>query len=187
MKTMKNPDHTVIQQIKTEQAKTLKKFIRRSGNAEWQAIHDDHFDWWMFPVDEVSSYQPKWVVYDQDIAELQKDDEFMHNYMQGVTLACLAWGWDLHNCRVIEKRAKGQQWQKRPIRLYKIAKSLKLFGCVKEFLSVRHYALSLIQRKESFKSFGRDLSALFTAEPPILPQLEEAEEKTATAAASPAE
>jgi hypothetical protein len=31
-------------------------FEDAAGRGDWMAIHDAHFDWWMFPTDEPSAY-----------------------------------------------------------------------------------------------------------------------------------
>jgi hypothetical protein len=47
------------------------------------------------------------------------------------------------------------------IRLYKCARSLKLFGFEEEFRSVREFALPLIEAGGNFRYFRRDCSEIF--------------------------
>lgn len=57
-----------------------------------------------------------------------------------------------------------QDWADWPIRLYKCASSLLLFGFEEEFESVRMYALRLISEEKNFWYDGKDCSELFRIE-----------------------
>ena len=74
----------------------------------------------------------------------------------------LAWGWDLDRQDFLPDPAPGQAWQRWPVRLYKAAYSLWLFGCEAEFASLRKYALALMERGEDFGYGRKDLGAFFT-------------------------
>jgi predicted restriction endonuclease len=42
--------------LKARQAQHLATFERCVAQNNFAAIHHDHFDWWMFPIDEKSSF-----------------------------------------------------------------------------------------------------------------------------------
>ena len=73
----------------------------------------------------------------------------------------LSWGWNLNGRCHIQNSDPDQCWQDWPIRLYKCAKSLKLFGFEEEFRSVREFALPLIEAGGNFRYFRRDCSEIF--------------------------
>jgi len=50
----------------------------------------------MFPIDEPSRYGHAWVVYDGDVAELMRDEAYIRNYLRGVELLALSWGWNMN-------------------------------------------------------------------------------------------
>ena len=124
-------------------------------------FHSNHYDWWMFPIDDPSSYSFAYTIYDEEIAELKQDDGFIEGYLSGVKLLALAWGWDLDQQEYIPNPDPNQTWHDWPIRLYKAAKSVKLFGFNTEFESLRSYARDLISQGKSMIYSGRNLSDLF--------------------------
>lgn len=149
-----------IAELKRKQAEQLAAFERWAARGDWQAFHRGHFDWWMFPIDETSQHGHAYTVYPDDIAELKQDAEFVRSYLRGVELLALAWGWDLAGHRYLPNPQPGQAWSHWPIRLYKAARSLQLFGFTGEFESLKLFALDLIRQGEPFR-FGGDLSKLF--------------------------
>jgi len=106
-------------------------------------IHKAHYDWWMFPLDERSSYELDYTVFADDIEDLKHDEEFMKNYKEGIKLLLLAWGWDIEKKELVMSPQNGQKWQQYPIRFYKAAKSALLFGENEYFESMRLFALQL--------------------------------------------
>jgi hypothetical protein len=96
-----------------------------------------------------------------DIAELKEDAAYMRDYLRGVELLMLSWGWDLRGVTNVPNPGLQQCWHNWPIRLYKAGKSLTLFGRDREFASVRCYAQQLLSRGESFMYGGYDRSVLF--------------------------
>lgn len=151
-----------IAELKRKQADTLALFERRAAQGDWQAIHRDHFDWWMFPIDETSQHGAAYVVYPGDIAELKQDPVYVRNYLRGVELLMLAWGWELAARRYVPQPQRGQAWSSWPIRLYKAARSLQLFGFADAFDSLKAFALDQLQRGASVRWGGHDLSTLIT-------------------------
>ena len=150
-----------LAELKHKQAEELASFERWAARGDWQAIHKGHYDWWMFPIDESSQHGDAYTVYPGDIAELKQDPEYVRSYLRGVELLALAWGWDLAGRQYVPNPQPGQAWSQWPIRLYKAARSLQLFGFTDEFESLKRFALDLIAKGEPFR-FGGDLSKLFT-------------------------
>ena len=157
-----DPAFAGIETIKTAQRDQLALFETAASRGRWKDIHDSHYDWWMFPIDSPSSDRLKWSVYAGDIAALKQDPTFIRDYRRGVELLMEAWGWDLDNQEFLPDPAPVQKWQGHPVRLYKAAYSLWLFGDETQFASLRKYALTLIRRGEDFKWNGKDLSVFFT-------------------------
>ncbi|MGD0803600.1 MAG: hypothetical protein ABSA11_05950 [Candidatus Bathyarchaeia archaeon] len=156
-----DPHFVGYEVLKNRQRKQLESFEEWTINRRWSSFHTNHYDWWMFPIDEPSRYGYAWTVYDGDIAELVKDEAYIRNYLRGVELLALSWGWNLANGLYVTNFDEDQVWQDWPIRLYKASKSLKLFGFDRLFESLRTYANDLMNKGESFEYNGRDLSLLF--------------------------
>jgi hypothetical protein len=146
--------------IKDKQRETLEMFQEAATRSAWMEIHQQHYDWWMFPIDEPSAHGVAWTVYEGDVAELKADSEYMERYLLGVELLAAAWGWDLQQGCPLREPQPDQCWQRWPIRLYKAARSVQLFGFNKEFASLRSLGQELIRRGESMY-YRRDLSGLF--------------------------
>ncbi len=157
-----NSSFVGIAELKRRQAEQLAAFERWAARGEWQAIHNAHYDWWMFPIDEDSQHGARYTVYAGDIAELKQDPAYVRNYLRGVELLALAWGWDLAARRYLEQPQRGQAWSDWPIRLYKAARSVQLFGYADVFESLKAFALDLIQKGESLRYGRDDLARLFT-------------------------
>jgi hypothetical protein len=157
-----HPSFVGLGELKRKQADHLARFERLAAAGDWQAIHRDHYDWWMFPIDEHSQHGAAYVVYPGDIAELKRDPEYVRSYLRGVELLALAWGWELGARRPVAQPAPGQAWSHWPIRLYKAARSLQLFGFADEFESLKAFALELLARGESLRYGKDDLGLLFT-------------------------
>lgn len=161
MKRNRHPDFIGIEAIKAKQKWQLDRFEQWAAAGDWRELHRAHYDWWMFPIDAPSSYGFVWTVYEGDIAELKKDVNYIQNYLRGVELLALAWGWHLTEQAFVASPASDQRWHDWPIRLYKCAKSLQLFGFVAEFESMKKYAQHLIRQGKNMVYNGRDLSELF--------------------------
>lgn len=160
MKYNVNPQFVGIQTIKKKQFQTLTSFIQWAAEKKWYNIHDSHYDWWMFPIDEPSSYGFGYTVFEGEIAELNSDTQYVEHYLHGADLLARSWGWDLARHTFIENPAPDQCWQNWPIRLYKAAKSLKLFGYEDHFQSFRMYANDLMAKGVSM-AYSRNLTWLY--------------------------
>lgn len=102
-----------------------------------------------------------YTVYDEEINQLRQDAGFMKDLVLGAELLMRSWGWDMTRGCHIEHPLPVQDWQHWPIRLHKCARSLQLFGCQKEFESVRQYARGLMHEGVCLQYQGKDLSELF--------------------------
>jgi hypothetical protein len=157
-----DPRFVGIAELKRKQAEQLATFERWATRGDWQAIHNAHYDWWMFPLDERSQHGDAYTVYAGDIAELKQDPAYVRSYLRGVELLALAWGWDLAARQYLAHPQRGQAWSRWPIRLYKAARSLQLFGYTDEFESLKAFALDLLRKGESLRYGRDDLARLFT-------------------------
>jgi hypothetical protein len=162
MKPKRNtdPKFVGIEGLKAKQRETLEHFKRCAADGNWFGIHRSHYDWWMFPIDEPSSYGFAYTVYDGDVAELRTDAAYVSRYLEGASLLAQSWGWDLEAVRPVVNPGRGQSWQDWPIRLYKATKSVKLFGFEPQFQSFRAYGRGLLAMGTSFE-YSRDLTYLF--------------------------
>lgn len=118
------------EEIKQLQTWQLQRFNKWAKEGDWKSIHDAHFDWWMFPLDRSSQgYGDRFKLESHDIEVLKKDPVFIHNLREGSIRVLEAWGWDLQKGSDIDSRkiSEGQSWSHWPVRLAKIADSLKLF------------------------------------------------------------
>lgn len=102
-----------------------------------------------------------YTIYDSEVCELKKDEQFIQNYLRGVELLLLSWGWDLKQQCFVENPDTDQKWANWPIRIYKCGCSLLLFGFDDVFQSVKEYAKMLIERGYNFWCDGKDRSLLF--------------------------
>jgi hypothetical protein len=150
-----------IEKFKLTHSHQIDEFEEWAAQNDWEKFHYNHYDWWVFPVDRRSSYGLMWVVYSGEVAILQSDPQFMQKYCRGVCLVSASLGWDLDACGFILNASIGQSWHNWPIRLYKAAQSVKLFGMDLYFESLKAYANYLIQKGESFVYNNRDLTEIF--------------------------
>src|SRR5262249_46870431 len=121
-----DPSFKGIDAIKKKQKEQLTLFKAWASEGRWAMFHQSHYDWWMFPIDEKSnSYGLEWTVYEGDIARLKQDADYIQNYLEGVRLLALSWGWDLAAQDYIANPKPEQCWRQWPVRLQKAAKSLK--------------------------------------------------------------
>ena len=161
MRINTDPRFVGYEVLKSRQGEQLDSFEVWAFNNQWSSFHVNHYDWWMFPIDEPSRYGYAWTVYDGDVAELVKDKAYICDYLRGAELLALSWGWDFYQKKKIPSPQLDQSWQGWPIRLYKVSKSLKLFGFDNLFESMRAYANGLIGDGESLEYNGKDLRLLF--------------------------
>jgi hypothetical protein len=140
----------------------IAKFEEWAAKNDWDLFHHSHYDWWTFPINRPSSYGLKWTVYEGEISELKKDNGFTQSYCRGVQLISASWGWDVLCQSAISNPKPEQSWHHWPVRLFKAALSVQLFGYDELFASLKRYAQGLIARGEPMDFNSHDLSWLFT-------------------------
>jgi len=158
----RNDDHQFVgvEKLKAKQKWQLDQFQSWAAESDWGHLHREHYDWWMFPTDEPSSKGLAWTVYEGDIVELNSDAQYVRNYLEGVRLLALSWGWEVDKQTYVVDPLPEQQWQHRAIRLYKCVKSLKLFGHRQYFDSMKQYTLALMRQDEDLTLAGRSIERL---------------------------
>lgn len=139
----------------------IEEFSAWAAAQHWQMFHSSHYDWWTFPIDQPSAYGFTYVVYEAEVSELNQDELFVKEYLLGHDLLAASWGWNLAAASPLPHPVSAQTWQNWPIRLYKAARSARLFGIDQVFSSWRTYALLLLSKGVSFQYNGRDLAEYF--------------------------
>lgn len=161
-----HPEFVGYDEIVRRHGETLAMMRAAAASRQWGAIHTAHYDWWMFPVDQSSTYAYAWTVYDEDVAALRARPGFLADYRDGVRLLLLAWGWSVESGLAVAQPAPEQRWQYWPIRLEKCGRSLWLFGEFELYAAVRTYALNLRSAGVSMDYRGRDCGAFFVEHDP---------------------
>lgn len=161
MKINNDPSFVGIEALKQIHARQVAEFENWAAQGDWERFHASHYDWWAFPISRHSAYGMKYVVFEGEIAELKKDPAFVERYLAGVRLVAASWGWDLPGRCYLEKPQPGQSWHNWPVRLFKAAQSVQLFGYDDYFASLKTFALDLMELGEKMEYNGWDLSWLF--------------------------
>ncbi|MDR3268256.1 MAG: hypothetical protein LBT83_04230 [Tannerella sp.] len=161
MKSNTSPQFVGLDELKRKHKAQLADFEQWAASGNWNAFHLHHYDWWMFPYDKSSAYGKAYTVYEAEVSELKKEDEFINNYLRGVELLLLSWGWDLKRRCLVKNPGTHQCWADWPIRIHKCGSSLLLFGFDDVFQSVKMYAKHLINERAYFGYDGKDRSELF--------------------------
>ena len=146
------------EEIKRRQREQLAEFRLCEAARDWSRLHGSHFDWWMFPIDRPSQFGFAWTVFESEIAELAADEAWVADYLDGVRIEALAWGWDLAAAAPVPDPEPEQRWQDWPIRLEKLTRSLELFGFTTELRSMCGYFGRLSSEGVSFRYGDRDLA-----------------------------
>ena len=134
----KNLYRASLEAMKQVQLEQLETFRRKAEAGEWAEIHRDHFDWYMFPIEDGS--QSEYNVREEDVAELIADPEWRARYHESVALVAAAWGWDVERAAPIPSPKPGQEWTDWDVRLAKIIRSLWLFGQGQDMASMQAFA-----------------------------------------------
>jgi len=121
-----NPHRATVEQMKKKQLRQLETFRTHAEKKKWDRIHHDHFDWFMFPIEDGS--QDQFNVLAGDVQELLADEEWLSRYKESVVLVVKAWGWDVENRKEIDPLEEGMGWTHWDVRLAKIIRSLWIFG-----------------------------------------------------------
>jgi hypothetical protein len=148
-----------VEQLKLEQLNQLVLFQKWAEESNWISFHDNHYDWWAFPIEKPSGKGFRYSVSDQIRVELKADTVFIEQLRECSRLLLLSWGWDIEAQRLVERPGDSQSWAMWPVRLYKCNRSLKLFGQTDLVSSTQAYARHLIAQGMSLDYSGNDLTA----------------------------
>jgi hypothetical protein len=148
-----------VEQLKLEQRNQLVLFQKWAEESNWISFHDNHYDWWAFPIEKPSGKGFRYSVSDQIRVELKADTVFVEQLRECSRLLLLSWGWDIEAQRLVANPDVGQSWANWPVRLYKCNRSLKLFGQTDMVNSTQAYARHLIAQGMSLDYSGNDLTA----------------------------
>jgi hypothetical protein len=113
------------QKLRQEHEHQLASWRQLAAGTRWGAIHQGHFDWYMFPIEDGS--MSCFNVQADDVARLQADAAWIERYREGVGLVLRAWGWDVATSAPVQPLEKGMRWTNWDVRLAKIIRSLWLF------------------------------------------------------------
>lgn len=124
--------------LRSKQSEQLELFRNWKKNKDWKSLHNAHYDWWAFPIDRGSAaYGDGYNVAGKNIEELISDKKYMANLVELASIYSEAMGWDIVNREWLKDLDwdKGQdpRGQAYGARLYKIARSLQIFGLKDEY------------------------------------------------------
>lgn len=107
-----SPDFVGLAQLKSIHAKQVSEFRKWKSNKEWIQFHQNHYDWWTFPINDKSSFGLAYTIFKEEIDLLQTDSDFMNNFREGLHLIALSWAWNIEtNIEIPEsQRDTNQQW-----------------------------------------------------------------------------
>ncbi|CAF5187628.1 unnamed protein product, partial [Rotaria magnacalcarata] len=138
----------------------LKYFEEWHLKQDWLAFHNHHYDWWMFPIDEISSRDATFQLPRDVILDLKENREFISDLRRGVYLMVSSWGWDIEHGRCFEKLDDKQKWSYWPVRLYKAGKCMWLFEQMDYYQSLKKLAYYIKdERKEKLDFFSHTKKA----------------------------
>ena len=117
------------------------KFSEWAAKKDWNNFHNSHFDWWAFPIDEVSnSYGQKFAVPQESLTKFRQDPDFLKRLDENLINTSKSYGWDLLEEKWFgdDVRDPNQVPQKlSQIRLYKMARSALVLGRCAHFRSLQ--------------------------------------------------
>ena len=105
-------DFIVLEKLKSIHAKQISEFRLWASKKEWFQFHENHYDWWTFPINDKSSFGLTYTVFKEETDLLQTDSDFMTNFREGLRLVALSWAWKLETREEIpeSQRDLHQQW-----------------------------------------------------------------------------
>jgi hypothetical protein len=126
--------------VVTHQALELAKHRQLADSSQWSKIHNDHYDWWMFPIDRGSgAYGEKYNIAGKPLKRLKRNRRFLKNVAEAIKINALALGWDIETSTYIEDinwDAGQDPWLAYPTRIWKMTRSAQVLGLKKEFESL---------------------------------------------------
>lgn len=134
--------------MRDKQQEQLELFRKWKQESKWKDLHHAHYDWWAFPIDRGSAaYGDGYSVAGKNIDALKNDKQYMDNLRELASIYAEAMGWDLAKGDWLDSLEwdKGQDpWdQAYGARLYKVARSLQIFGLADEYKSFSQLVASL--------------------------------------------
>lgn len=94
----------------------------------FHAIRNNHYDWWLFPINMDSQFGDKYNISDQECESLIAHPGFIDSYIEGISIVLNGWGWkDGKYDESIEPGDSSRFWNGYGVRLNKMAHSLLLF------------------------------------------------------------
>jgi 8-oxo-dGTP diphosphatase len=134
--------------MRDKQQEQLELFRKWKQESKWKDLHNAHYDWWAFPIDRGSAaYGDGYSVAGKNIDALKNDKQYMDNLREMASIYAEAMGWDLAKSDWLDSLEwdKGQDpWdQAYGARLYKVARSLQIFGLADEYKSFSQLVTSL--------------------------------------------
>jgi len=73
---MTHSEFVGIQVLVEKHASQIELFEIWASNSDWDSFHQNHYDWWAFPLDKPSSFGFKYTLEANDVIALQADAEF---------------------------------------------------------------------------------------------------------------
>jgi hypothetical protein len=147
-----------VEQLKKEQRDQLALFQKWAEESSWSSFHQNHYDWWAFPIDRPSAKGFRYSISDEVRLELLEDSVFIDQLRECSRLLFLSWGWDIEAQKLVSKPSEDQTWAMWPVRLNKCNRSLKLFGQKDLVSSTQSYARHLIAEGIPLFYSGDDLT-----------------------------
>lgn len=140
-KRWNNTPYAGDKQLIDDQKAQVDKFKQYAEQGNWLKFHNEHFDWWTFPIDRGSiAYGERYNLAKTNIKKLRKNKEFTDSVEEAARLYTKALAWDLDKGEWIEEPdfAKGQSPDKfYGTRIWKMARSLQVLGLCDAFNSVQ--------------------------------------------------
>ena len=126
--------------VVTHQALELAKHRQLADSGQWKKIHNDHYDWWLFPIDRGSiSYGEKYNIAGKPLKRLKRNRRFLKNVAEAIKINALAFGWDIETSTYVDDMnwdAGQDPWLAYPTRIWKMTRSAQILGLKKEFESL---------------------------------------------------
>ncbi len=125
--------------IKRQEKKTeiLKKLYE---NENWDKIHEESCDWSIFPIDQPSNFNSKYMLTKADIVTLNKNNKFIKNLRRIILIVTASWGWDVKKKTQIKTNNTGHQtFFNRASQLYDAGLCCMIFRQTDLFEGILHY------------------------------------------------
>lgn len=144
----------------------LESFERWAKSALWHRFHEEHYDWWSFPVDEPSlRFGAAFRLSAADVSALTADQNFRERLDRAAELVAASLGWNLREESLDERPEEARLYDEATfgnhgVRLRKMLLAAELFGREATLRSLSAFARMLFRagRLEAPNFFDRYLS-----------------------------